>query len=626
MSESLMHRGPDDFGYLLADTATARSQVAAVPRAPFVPDLLLASRRLSILDLSPAGRQPISNETDDIFVVFNGAIHNYIELRKELEGFGHVFRSRTDTEVIVHAYEQWGIECASRFNGMWAYAIWDVRHQRLICSRDRFGIKPFVVARDGDAFYFASEAKAIFAAGVPAVPNVDFVCSYLSGSIPALGDQTAFADVHQVPAGHNLLVTRSGEHLSRYWSYTDQSESYDYRHPEQTFRALLADAVSLRLRSDVPIAVLLSGGLDSSAVASLSAQQKIDGFEAFTVAFPGYTKDESRYAEVAARHCGLPHSVVTYDPAHLLDDLDSVTWAMDSPPPRGQLVARWRVLKAVAEKARIVLEGQGADEILGGYPDRYLKPYMRSEIVRLRPWNLYPRLGRIAAARLWRHNLRIPRAERRRFRQMRFDGVAMLAPEIGTLARKNDSSRIESKSPFPDALHEKLWRDHSSDLLPHLLHFGDAISMAHSLESRLPFMDHRIVEFVFGLPFDQIIRGVEAKHVMRRSLAQDLPPEIARRRDKIGFQAPVVDWVRDRLESEIRPRLESAEVRNRGIFDHKQLDECLRQAPTNPICAELLYRCCGLDSWYRQFVDGEGFAALPVGPAGATSKMPAGAA
>ena len=272
MLESLVHRGPDDFGYLLGNTATGEVTAGQSLESPFTPDLLLASRRLSIVDLSSAGRMPIQNETGDISVVFNGAIHNYLELRRELEGRGHTFHSHTDTEVIVHAYEEWGEGCAARFNGMWAYALWDAGRRRLVCSRDRFGIKPLFIAWHRDTLYFGSEVKAILAGGaISAKPDLTFIQGYLTNGRPAGASRSAFEGITQLAAGHNLIVTHDDVRTTPYWRYTDQSEPYDSAHPEATFRELFRDAVRIRLRADVPIALLLSGGLDSSSIAQYAA-------------------------------------------------------------------------------------------------------------------------------------------------------------------------------------------------------------------------------------------------------------------------------------------------------------------------------------------------------------------
>lgn len=593
MAKTLIHRGPDDFGYLLANSQRMLASMGQATASDFDPDVLMASRRLAIIDLSAEGRQPIANETNDVFVVFNGAIHNYVELREELESRGHTFRSHTDTEVIVHAYEEWGDNCARRFNGMWAYAIWDARQCRLVCSRDRFGIKPLFVAWHGDTFYFASEVKAILAAGeIAAKPNLSFVHRYLMLDECENGRDTAFEGITQLSSGHNLVVTGEGHHETPYWSYVDQSGHYDYQQPEETFRELFRDAVRIRLRSDVPVALLLSGGLDSSSIAvHAKAQDQAFDIEAYTAVFPGFRFDESRYAALVAKHVGMPLHRIEYKSSGLLEDMEAVTWHLDAPPRRGQELVRWKLLQAASAQARVVLEGQGADEMLAGYPDRYAKSYLYSELRMLRPWNLHHRVPRMISARQHLNQLH--------------SYPASMPPIPGRALREQiltDASKSMTPVQFTDPLTRALFKDHALGLLPELLHFGDAISMGHSLESRLPFLDHRLVEFVFKLPFDDKMRGTETKHVLKRAFAADLPDEILSRRDKVGFATPLKQWLQ--LHShELFDVLKSQRTREREVFNPDGLTHCMSNYGTDNRAATRLFRCVALELWFRRYID-----------------------
>ena len=613
MARYLEHRGPDDFGYLLTNTAHGNVYTGKETATNFTPDVLLASRRLSITDLTAAGRQPISNEAGNIFVVFNGAIHNYRELRSELKALGHTFRSETDTEVIVHAYEQWGEDCAKRFNGMWAYAIWDQQQQKLVCSRDRFGIKPLFIAWHGDTFYFGSEVKAILAGGeIPAVPNLSYLKQFFLLNTPHEGRHTAFLGIEQVPAGHNLIVTHSTMRESQYWSYTDQSESYDFSRPIETFRELFADAVRLRLISDVSTALLLSGGLDSSSIAVHAMQHKAYGnLDAFTAVFPGDSCDERQYAELVAKRTGMSFHAVDYDRTRVLDDLSSVTWHMDAPPAKGQMLARWQLLAAASKHATVVLEGQGADEMLAGYPERYLRPYLNSEISRLRPWNLHNKLPRIADASMTLDYKSSLHSLGKRFLPKRTHSSSVMSPEFAAQPSYGDTYSSTTLPNFPDRLTACLARDHAQAILPFLLHFGDAISMAHSVESRLPFLDHRLVEFVFRLPFDEKMRGRETKYILRKAFAKDLPAEILSRRDKVGFATPVAEWLQPQFKHQIRPLLMSKRVRERGIFDQTALERCLAGFETQRKGAGTIFRCLAVERWFELFIDGDGFRQYP---------------
>ncbi|MBK6289907.1 MAG: asparagine synthase (glutamine-hydrolyzing) [Pseudomonadales bacterium] len=593
MAKTLIHRGPDDFGYLFANSQRMLASVSQATVNDFDPDVLIASRRLAIIDLGSQGRQPIANETSDVFVAFNGAIHNYVELREELESRGHTFRSHTDTEVIVHAYEEWGENCARRFNGMWAYAIWDARKRRLVCSRDRLGIKPLFVAWHGDTFYFASEVKAILAAGeLVATPNRSFVHRYLVLDECENGHDTAFAGITQLSSGHNLVVTREGHHETRYWSHVDQTGHYDYKQPGETFRELFRDAVRIRLRSDVPVALLLSGGLDSSSIAvHAKAQEQAIDIEAYTAVFPGYEFDESRYAALVAKHVGMPLHCVEYKSSGLLEDMAAVTEHLDAPPRRGQELVRWKLLQAVSAQARVVLEGQGADEMLAGYPDRYTKSYLCSELRMLRPWNLHHRVPRMISAR--QHLDRM------------HSYPAPMPPIPGRILGDQilkDTSNSMIPVQFKDPLTRTLFKDHALGLLPELLHFGDAISMGHSLESRLPFLDHRLVEFVFKLPFDDKMRGAETKHVLRRAFARDLPEDILSRRDKVGFATPLKHWLQLH-RSELFDVLNSQRTREREIFNPAGLTHCMSNYRVDNRAATRLFRCVALELWFRRYID-----------------------
>ncbi len=609
MADVLRHRGPDDFGYLLAESAGSGIQAGQSLAAAFVPDLLLASRRLSITDLSPDGRQPISNEAGDIFVVFNGAIHNYVELRAELEARGHVFHSRTDTEVIVHAYEAWGEECARRFNGMWAYAIWDQRKRRLVLSRDRFGIKPLYVAWSGRTLYFASEMKAILAAGeVKATADLAGIARYIADGELDAARSTLFAGIMPVRAAHNVVISREGVREAPYWSYRDRSGNYDFAHPEETFRELLGDSVRLRLRADVPTAIMISGGLDSTAIAAMATRQgtRLAGF---TAVFGSFAADESHYARVAAEAFGLPWERVDYRGEDLVANLSEVGWHVEAPSYHSQVLPLWPLLKAVGREHKVVLEGQGADELLAGYP-RYLRPYVRDELSSLRPANARATVERlVAAARASRGAAFGPLPgwlPRRRANGAELAHERILGREpAGLLEAWRQGQPPAEGSPLRGRLATALWRDHSRAHLPELLKFGDAISMAHSVETRLPFLDHRLVEFGFGLPTDYKLRGRTTKYLLRTALAADFPPEILARREKVGFRTPLGRWMK-RARTDIREVLDSAETRQRSLFSTPALLDLMDHGrPGDRRRTELLFRCLSAELWYRRFIDAD---------------------
>ncbi|MCS7057117.1 MAG: asparagine synthase (glutamine-hydrolyzing), partial [Thermoflexales bacterium] len=409
MADLLRHRGPDDEGYALFDTCSGYALHLKGPDSPAALDLPdvrtaeappanlgLAERRLAILDLTPAGHTPMVSRDGLLTIVFNGEIYNYVELRETLRELGHVFHSTGDTEVLLAAYSEWGEACVERFNGMWAFAIWDAKQRQLFCSRDRFGVKPFYYVHMPGRFAFASEPKALWGAGlVEPHLNVPLLEDFLAGYEASRLDETLFAEIRQLPAGHTLIVTGEGVSVRRFWSLPVNPELGPPR-PEPTAAErvleLLTDAVRLRLRSDVPIGTCLSGGLDSSAIVALinrlmysehhmsrtqiGAQQKT-----FTAAYENDASDERHFARLvieqtgAAWHCTFPTAET------LQADLERFIWHHDEPPITTSMYAQWCVMRLARECGiTVTLDGQGADELWGGYLpfDVYLSQMLRA--------------------------------------------------------------------------------------------------------------------------------------------------------------------------------------------------------------------------------------------------------
>ncbi len=616
MTDALVHRGPDDYGYLLLDShggSFTLGQEATFDRRC---DLLLGSRRLAIIDTSPAGRQPMTNETRDLFLVFNGEIYNYQELRRDLRARGHRFSSDSDTEVIVHAYEEWGPGCVARFNGMWAFALWDQRRRVLFCSRDRFSVKPFYYYIDENVFVFASEIKAILCA-LPQRPSPDWgpIHAFLTRNALCHTDETLLEGIKRLPPAHNLSVTSDRIELTPYWNYDSPTEAYDYSRPEETFAALLDDAVRLRLRSDVPVGIALSGGMDSSSIAALARRHLGRGeLKVFTAEFPGTRHDERHYAELVAQRFGAEFHVAEYRPKSLIEDLRRVIWHMDQPAPAGQVLPRWHLMGLAAEHVKVILEGQGSDEMLAGYPSRYFRPWLRDELDNLASSELLGSSARLAAAIVekFRRSEANPQQaiSRRVFRILKrrlgvmAAGHRALTPAFRELGRQS-AGELSAERRHGNRLTNALLNDHSRDMLPWLLMFGDAISMGHSIEARLPFLDYRLVEFVFGLPIGWKFDGIESKIVLKRSLRDALPPEILARKDKIGFATPVDRWMENCLDSEIRPLLLSSRARSRGIFESAAIEKTLaRFAGGDRRFTRLIFRWLSLEIWFQLYIDG----------------------
>src|SRR2546423_1031785 len=351
MSGILRHRGPDGSGlYVEAE-------------------LGLATRRLAIVDPSPAGDQPMSLPERGLRLTYNGEIHNYVELRRELEALGAEFRTHTDTEVVLQAYAAWGLDCFERFNGMWALGLWDARERSLVLSRDRFAIKPLCYSVSGGGFCFASEPKAILAAfPEERLPNRAEIDRFLSGGFPDAGESTFFANVKSLSPATTLVVSRDGVRARRYWTFEPGEES-PQPDAEERFRELLRDAVSVRMRSDVPVGACLSGGLDSSAIAALVEPPEDRPMHCFSLLYDGWRDDESRYSRVAAEarpgrfvvHWVRPRS------AGLVETMRKIVWHHDAPMPIRGRVGPWFVMEEAGRHVKVVLDGQGGDEILAGH-------------------------------------------------------------------------------------------------------------------------------------------------------------------------------------------------------------------------------------------------------------------
>ena len=559
----------------------------------------------------------MANARRDAFLVFNGEIYNHPELRRELAGRGHRFRSSSDTEVVLAAYDEWGPDCVQRFNGMWALAVWDQRRRRLFCSRDRFGIKPFYYFLDDDQLVFGSEVKAVLQ-GMPGSPSPHYptIRAYLSPGLLCHRAETFFAGVKRLPPAHNLVVSAERAELTRYWDYDAPMERHDTRHADERFAALLDDAVRLRLRGDVAVGVALSGGIDSTAVTAL-ARRHLDGapLEVFTAAFPGAAFDELRWAKLAAARTGAELHVAEYRPTNLLADLARVIWHLDYPAIASQVLPRWQLMGLAAEHVKVVLEGQGSDEMLGGYLKRYFVPWALDTVGDLASRRL-PRAARDLASATLATYRRYGAAPLRdtveralpvllRARRARSFSAAVLADDFRASTDGSPPPHAVAAPRYPDRLTRTLHDDHARAILPHLLKFGDAISMGHSLEARLPFLDHRLVELVFQLPPDHKFDGKTSKILLKRSLKDVLPPEIVARRDKIGFATPIADWLRARLDAEVRPLLLSARARGRGIFDAARLERALaRLGRGGEGSGELAFRWVSVELWFKLFIDG----------------------
>jgi asparagine synthase (glutamine-hydrolysing) len=557
----MRHRGPDGEGRHVADGVG------------------LAMRRLAIIDLE-TGDQPVSNETGDVVAILNGELYNYRELRDELAAAGHTFRGKGDVEVVPHLYEQHGDAFVEHLRGMFALALWDESRSRLLLARDRFGIKPLYLAETGGGLAFSSEIAPLLAAGVSDEPDHAALADYLVlGYVP--GEATGLVDVRRLLPGR-LLVHENGRAREERW--------YRAEPAWQPLEPTLSDAVRLHLRSDVPLAVLLSGGLDSSLIASLASAELDVPLRTFTVGFEEAAYDERAYARAVAEAVGSVHEELVVE-TQVADDLPEIAARLEQPLADPAAIPLWYLARAVAAEVKVALAGDGGDEAFGGY-SRYAWDTVAARLGRLLPAGLLaevvPELGGRRgflrrAAKLLRHAEK-PESERylawfsllgRDGRVEAFERLFAEAPE--ELTELGRLQYVDLHSYIPDNLMLK----------------ADKLSMAHSLELRVPFLDHRVVEAGLALPDSEKVRGVRTKTAIRRLVAERLPPRIARR-PKQGFDPPLERW----LAGELRDLAGDAIDGLDGLVDRRAALELLdRQREGDPGAPERVYALVMLSLW-----------------------------
>lgn len=623
---TLRHRGPDDEGYLLVgsrsgecrhfrgeetDPRVGAPDIRAAASAGF--DLAFGFRRLSILDLSPAGHQPMATPCGLYWIVYNGEVYNYRELRRELEAGGHSFRSDTDTEVILAACQAWGAECLHRFNGMWAFAIWDVRERSLFLARDRFGVKPLYYTDGGDSFAFASEIKALVGGrGVPFAPNAGVLHEYVvGGSLPSpQGGETFFEGVRALPPGHLLRVTPDRRALGRYYSVPTRggAERDDLDAAIREYRELFIDAVRLRLRSDVPVGSCLSGGVDSSSIVGVVSSLLRDGDAAASVgerqkAFSAVYDTEGVYNERAHIEkvllaTGAEPNYTTPTGERLASEVERLIWHQEEPFGSTSIFAQWCVMARARERGvTVLLDGQGADEALAGYRPFavYLSTLVRS-LQLGRAWSEAAAIRRITGIAMLR--LLIGSGVRS-FRGQALRGYQRSRQRnLTSIVRDYDAGGAHPPSsqavlPFEQYLAESI----TESSLPHLLRFEDRNSMAFSVEARVPFVDYRLIEFSLQHAGGLHIRNGWTKWILRKAMDGFAPDDILWRRDKVGFETPEAEWLRDLLGR--NPDLFSDDAFSGSVFHLPRLRRELSRWQVRGGDSRSVWRLINVELWLR---------------------------
>jgi asparagine synthase (glutamine-hydrolysing) len=601
MTDVIQHRGPDDAGFFLSGP------------------IALGMRRLSIIDLD-GGKQPIANETNDVTLVFNGEIYNFRDLRDQLVKRGHLLRTASDTEVIVHLYEEQGVECVDQLRGMFGFALWDADRQRLLLARDRLGIKPLYYADVRGTLIFGSEIKSILQhPAVAAELDLDALSNFLSLKyVPS--PQTMFRRIHAMPPGYVLTCDQKGSRLHRYWdlSFSVQMSATEGECAEQLDQ-LLRESTLLHLQSDAPFGAFLSGGLDSSTIVALMADYMTQPVNTFSVGFEGQGAEisEAHYAKMVAERFGARHHEVLINAADFIGHAEKVIWHLDQPVADLACFANMMLAECAARHVKMVLTGEGGDELFAGYA-RYVgerfRPFTRlipnwvgNSLVRtssLLPGLRRPKLALMAlmkseeSSRLLHWFPLFPTPEKAR----------LLSPAI----RRDIRSATTAEDVFADRLrdadsklplHRMLYLDTKLWLPDDLLARGDKMSMAASIEARVPLLDHKLVEFAASLPQHLKIRNLTRKYLLKKVAARLLPPAIIHRK-KQGFPIPISTWFRAEAREFVSDLLARETIVRRGLFDADYVGQILQEhlRGTADRGAQL-WGLVLVELWHRQFLD-----------------------
>ena len=577
-----------------------------------------AHRRLSIIDID-GGAQPMGDETSS-WITYNGEIYNYPELRTELQAMGCDFRTHSDTEVALRAYGEWGPACLDRFRGMFAFGLWDEGEDTLFLARDRFGIKPLYYTVAKDVLYFASEAKAL----LPFVERVevdpDGLLDYLTFQF-CLPGRTMFQGIDELPPGHCLRVRRGTTSLKRYW---EVYYHLDFDHTERYFadrvEALLDESVALHLRSDVPVSTYLSGGLDSSAVASMARAHHPGPMDAFNGRFAaGERYDESSYARLVAGAADLTLHEVEIDSADFVDCIRQVVYHLDYPVAGPGSFPQYMVSREAGRHGKVILGGQGGDEVFGGYT-RYLVAYFE-QCIKAAINGTMDRGNFVVTYESIIPNLTALRGYEPMLRSFWGEGLFeeldaryfRLIDRAPGLAGEVDWDALPERSTFRafcrifhgtnvghESYFDKMTHFDFKTLLPALLHVEDRVSMAHGLESRVPFLDHELVELAATIPADSKFRDGRLKHILMHAMESVVPAQILERQDKMGFPVPLSEWLTGELSDFVHDVLGSQAALGRGLVDNAKVLEGLE---SEPAFGRKIWGLLCLELWQQELID-----------------------
>jgi asparagine synthase (glutamine-hydrolysing) len=600
MKKLIAHRGPDGEG-----TWVHPAQFAG-----------FGHLRLSIIDLQ-TGDQPMTDESGS-WIVYNGEIYNYLELQKKL-GTSQ-FTTSSDTEVILRAYRKWGADCVTHFRGMFSFVLWDEPNQRFFCARDRFGIKPLYFYQDQNLFFFASEPKAL----LPFMPqirtNLEALKEYFAFQF-CLDGKTLFEDIHELQPAHHLTISADQISVQKYWEvYYQPDFSHNEKYYEEVLRALIKDSVEIHTRADVPIGSYLSGGVDSSAVAAIASAGDPTNFMGFIGKFAeGPEFDESQYAREVAQTNGFPLEEITISAEDFINNIRKVIYHMDYPTAGPGSFPQYMVSQMAVKHRKVVMGGQGGDEIFGGYT-RYLIAYFEQCIKAaidgtmdngnfiVTYESILPNLTSLRnykplLQQFWKDELFAP-MDRRYFRLI--NRANAIGDEINWKLMENYSAYqtfrgiFNSENIGKESYFDLMTHFDFKTLLPALLHVEDRVSMAHGLESRVPFLDHPIVELAAKMPPNVKFRDGNLKHILRKAVQPFIPESIYTRKDKMGFPTPLSEWMRGPAKTFVMDIFNSQSAMTR---DYVNAQAILDQLGEEPRFSRKIWGFLNLELWNQEFID-----------------------
>lgn len=584
MNDLIHHRGPDGQGVFVDNNVG------------------IGSNRLAIIDLRKIADQPMYDFSNRYVIVYNGEIFNYVEVRAELVSKGYKFNNNSDTEVILNAYIEYGEKCLDKLNGMWSFAIWDKQERKLFCSRDRYGIKPFYYYKDKDKFIFGSEIKQLLYLGIPKEPCDEIIYDYLVFNFIDHTEKCFFKDIFKLPAGHFITATDKDFKVKRWYNLsTEKDEHSDNKQLVDGFGELLQDSVRLRLRSDVEVGSCLSGGLDSSSIVCLmnnilKDEGKTANQKTYTACYDDEEIDERKYVEEVIKQTASTKYYLFPDSNELLEDFDKLIYHQDEPFNSSSIFSQWCVFKKIHEtKIKVVLDGQGSDEILLGYFSFF--PFFLKRRM-LNPFSFINEYFRgIATSQLgfgkFSANFAYFNSSFVQYKHVRKDASDVVNSDfLNQFNRKELFHKMNGADNLESRRLANLW----NISLPSLLRYEDKNSSAFSVEARLPFLDHRLVELIFSLPFQLLIKNGWTKYILRESMKHKIPDDIRLRKGKLAFSVPQKRWFK-----EIKTNMENNFSDNFVSSKYIERTKVLKMLNGSLNNDKLLFRAYALERWMRVF-------------------------